>query len=340
MASFAGFQEDGQNITYKEISVKEKQIIREYKIALNDTRTSISSFYAKNLSGVKPENYYIEAIKFDRLDKLNKEIAEIYKIHTNNAGRYTSQSSSIAMANNYYRQQYAINWLDPYSFTILAKPLIRISVFSDESTLRAMKASVREFAQLLVSKSGKPLLRTLSDNRRSEITKINQTVNNGLLRGQSFKQISKDVTKKFNESANSAIRVVRTEGNRTLNSGQWTQWQEAKRKGVNGDRMLIATLDSRTRAQSAQMDGQIENENGMFVYPGGIEAPYPVSTGIAKFDVNDRERVITIIDGKTPAARTGRNPVTGKNETFEWKSFNQWAKDNNITKNKFGQMVV
>jgi hypothetical protein len=72
----------------------------------------------------------------------------------------------------------------------------------------------------------------------------------------------------------------------------------------------------------------------------------PGTTGNPSYDINDREGVGDLVNGEEPSIRRGRNPVknpkTGKYETevFSYKTFDQWAKDNNLTKNKYGQIIA
>ena len=50
---------------------------------------------------------------------------------------------------------------------------------------------------------------------------------------------------------------------------------------------LLAVLDSRTRAQSAMMNGQISDEKGRFLYPDGIRCK--LGEAAAQYAINDRE---------------------------------------------------
>jgi hypothetical protein len=88
------------------------------------------------------------------------------------------------------------------------------------------------------------------------------------------------------------------------------------------------------------MDGQRVGVDEPFTYPNGVKAFTPGTTGIAKYDINDRETVIDIIDGESPKIRRGRNPITGENEVFSYKSFSSWAKENGLTKNKYGELLA
>lgn len=340
MATFANLQREGVELTLQEVEQKLSSILRPYKLGLKETRSLISSFYSKNLSGVNPKDYFTEAIKFNRLSKLEKDISEIYREQSKESGKGIVNAGKVAMSNNYYRQQYATNWQSEYPTTELPKEIVSVSVLSNKNKLNEVPRRYRDLVSWLISQSGRSLSGTLTKNRNDELEKIIQVVNNGLQRGVSYTEMSKDITDRFNKSASKARTVVRTEAHRLVNGGQWMQWLQAEESGVEGERQLQAVLDNRTRPQSASMDGQIENEEGLFTYPNGAKAPFPGSSGVAAYDINDREYVIYLIDGKSPQLRRGRNPATGKTEVMTYRSFNQWANENGLKKNKFGQIVA
>jgi hypothetical protein len=66
---------------------------------------------------------------------------------------------------------------------------------------------------------------------------------------------------------------------------------------------------------------------------------YPGNSGVPAYDINDRETMVEIIGDEEPGLRRGRNPVTGENETFSYKNFESWAKENGLKKNKYGELL-
>jgi hypothetical protein len=48
---------------------------------------------------------------------------------------------------------------------------------------------------------------------------------------------------------------------------------------------------------------------------------------------------VDIINDEPITIRRGRNPKTGKNEVFSFKDFGEFAKDNGLKKNKYGQLL-
>jgi hypothetical protein len=108
-------------------------------------------------------------------------------------------------------------------------------------------------------------------------------------------------------------------------------------QGFDIVRVWDAVLDNRTRSQSAGMDGQRENESGEFVYPDGRTAAYPGTSGNPAYDINERCAANDLIDGENPDKRRVRNPETGESEVITYKKFPQWAEENGLTRNKYGE---
>lgn len=338
--NYIDFQQQGSDWTKREVRKKQLEIIDLYKDSLRDTRSKLQSLYAKELQGIKPEEFYNHTLKFNRLEKLEQSILDDIKSLQKSVNKVTADSSALALSNNYYRQQYATNWLSPYTFTNVSKDLIEYAVFSNPQRLRDLKKSYQLFAK---NNSGTTLRSILDSNNAKAIQKINQTINSGLIQGQSYRQMAGNLKGTFDSSLSASLRVVRTESHRTLNIGELGQWDDAKSKGVDGTRMIISTLDTRTRPQSAQVDGRRENEFGLFDYPNGRTGENgvasPGNSGNPAWDINDREAVVNLIDDQPPTLRRGRNPTTGKNEVFTYKDFNQWASDNGLKYNKSGRLV-
>lgn len=127
-----------------------------------------------------------------------------------------------------------------------------------------------------------------------------------------------------------SMRVIRTELARSFAQGAQQEFEVAKSKGIKTRLMLVATLDDRTRPQSAKMDGKMSNDEGKFQYPDG-NWYFPHQTGHPEWDINDRETTIQIIEGYTADARTqGEGQVP-------YQDFEEWAQNQNIDENQYGQ---
>jgi hypothetical protein len=342
-------------MTQAQIDAISKQVLEQYKFALDDISGQLEKQYAKLLTGVKPEDYYNEMMKFNRLQKLQDEIAASYKSYSNKAGLLTENASFVGFSNSYYLAQYQASWMSSFSVGILPYQLAEYSVYGMADSWKAIAArkgieEVYGSASLYKSQST-TLLELLKKNQAEELLKIQNTITQGLLQGKSYAKLVEDIKNVIGSLAISqgeitakgamanAMRIIRTESNRTQNAGHYASSKYLDSICIEVQRRIVSVLDNRTRAQSAQMDNKTVGVDEPFMYPGKVPVMYPGNSGVAKWDINDRETTIDIIDGNEPELRRGRNPVTGENETFNYKDFDTWRKENNLIKNKYGEIL-
>ena len=323
------------SIGEKEIASKAREIAATYKGALNEIRAEMADVYARLLSKTPAADIYAEMVKYDRLGRLEAAIIKKYNSYHKQIGVTIEQSSRQALSNEYYRSQYSTNWLDPYGFTVLNDNALDFAVTGQPELLKKIMADDRV---PISPRAGKTLKKIMADNRAVELARVLETVNNGLLRGLGYRGMSRELKDTFDKNLNNALRVVRTESHRAMETGKYLQYKDAQRQGVNLVRRISSVLDNRTRAQSAQVDGRIDKGKG-FLYPDGNYYFIPGNTGRAAWDINDREAVTQVSERFPVQVRRGRNPVTGKNEVIDFKSFKAWAEEKGLKKNKYGEIL-
>ncbi len=72
---------------------------------------------------------------------------------------------------------------------------------------------------------------------------------------------------------------------------------------------------------------------------GGEKLMYPGdSAGSASNIINCRCTATAVVGDFEPTARRGKDPVTGESSVFSYKTFNQYASDNGLTTNNYGQL--
>lgn len=347
------FQSQGSAMTEEQINALSKQVLEQYKNALDDISSQLETQYAKLLSGVKPEDYYNEMMKFNRLEKLQSEIAKSYKAYADKVGLIIENISFVGFSNSYYLAQFQASWMSSFAVGILPYQLAEYAVYGMADSWKAITSKIEEIygdASLYKAQSS-TLLELLTKNKNEELLKIQNTITQGLLQGKSYTKLVEDIKNIIGTIAiqngeitakgamANAMRIIRTESNRTMNAGHYASSKYLDSIGIEVKRRLVSVLDNRTRSQSARMDGQTVGVDEPFKYPGGVTAMYPGNTGVAKYDINDRETTIDIIDGNEPELRRGRNPVTGENETFNYKDFDTWRKEKGLIKNKYGEIL-
>jgi len=353
--NWESFQSQGSIMVQSEIDALSKQVLEQYEIAYKQISLELEKVYGKLLSGVDPIDYYNTLMKFNRLQKLQDEVKSLYNTYSNKAGLITENISFVGFSNSYYISQYAASWLGSFPIGILPYNLAEYAVYGMRDSWLAIKAkkgieAVYGDVSLYKAKSA-TLLELLKKNQAQELFKIQNTITQGLLQGKGYIKLVEDIKNIIGVTAikngeitatgakSNAMRIIRTESNRTMNAGHYANSKYLDSIGLEVKRRLVSVLDNRTRGQSARMDGQTVGVDEPFKYPGGATAMYPGNSGVAAYDINDRESVIDIIDGNEPEIRLGRNPVTGENETFTYKNFDAWRKENGLIKNKYGEIL-
>jgi len=174
-----------------------------------------------------------------------------------------------------------------------------------------------------------------SQNGRLLDQQIQQRIASGLKAGDSVQRIAKDIkdlyikinpNKTTQGAYSKALRIARTNTNRAFNAGITDGYIKNRQKlGDDLQLVKVSTFDNRTRNQSAGMDGDKANEQGLFRFPNGQLAMIGDS-GQAKWDINNRGR----------AVQQFRNieSIEGIDQTI---TFEQWSKSKGLTKSKYGE---
>jgi len=131
-------------------------------------------------------------------------------------------------------------------------------------------------------------------------------------------------------------RVLRTEVLRMRATAETDQWIN-QQPIVESKLQLIETLDDRTRAQSAQMDGQIANKEGKFKFPD-VGYKYAHRSGVARFDINDRSTTITLDEEFPPESRIQRDK-DGNNKVAPYENFKSYADKQGLKINRYGEVL-
>lgn len=352
--SWEKFQEDAYKLTQQEVKKLSRVVKQNYRDAIKSIDEQLKEVYAKILSDVSPDNYYNEMIKRDRLENLLKQIKKDYNKSSLLAANNIKKAISLSFSNTYYRKVYASQWLvEKNVFGLLPQKLINLTVLGTNEAWKNITQAIKNKygSMTLYTPQQGTLSSLLVKNRSQEIRKIQSAIVQRLIGGKSYSETTNAIRdiigREFKDgrvtgSKANALRIIRTETNRTQNAGSYAASKNLQDNGIEAKRRVIATLDNVTRAQSVytEMHNKSIGIDEAIKYPGGVTAIIPGTTGEAKYDINDRESVIDLIGDFEPSIRIGRNPVTGKNEYFEYKDFDTWAKDNGLTKNIYGEVIA
>lgn len=287
-------------------------LVRESRKTLRKIRDSMLIIYEK--FSIEGKLTRAEMTKFNRLKNLEKELSTTMRDHGIRITRNIKKFSSVEFNEAFFRYDWSIDQASGVSLK-WGKPLDLKDV-----------AQLKQVGDLVVSDS---LLRFSADN----IRRMQTAVMSGIIRGDSLPRMSKAITRAMEISTKDALRITRTETHRVTELGHHATFLEAKKLGVRLKKQLLAVLDNRTRPQSAQMDGQISNEDGLFRYPDG-NYYLPGNTGNPAWDINDREDTIDIIDDYAPRLRRTRDEGIQPFITF-----NKWADQRGLEKNIYNQKL-
>ena len=348
-------------ITSKEYKQYITTVKEAYREAYKKTNDLLEATYAK-LSTVDPEDYYNELIKFNRYEKLLKKIEADYKQATKTSYRAVKEGCELSANNMFYRSTYSAEWAGELLFLPVDEKIIEASVTGSIDVWKDI-ADNKKWSGVL------PQYGTLSDlfnkNATLDLQNIRSTLTTALINGQSYTNTAKQIRKVLNSGANKSLRIARTEGNRALNNGSYIQGKEAEAQNVDIIKMWDTTFDVRTRSTHADADKQKRKLDENF-HVGGSSGLFPSQLDSVGENVNCRCSSTNLPNGMQPETKRARNPVkemqwqnataterknrmlkdgtkiyprSEQTDIIQNRSFNDWAKMNNLKYDKNGKIV-
>lgn len=135
------------------------------------------------------------------------------------------------------------------------------------------------------------LSRKLYSKLGVDITKLNKTIANEITQaiatGESYLAVANRINTQMKSGYFNSVRIARTEGHRIQNESAFDCMTEAKKNGADVVKQWDATLDSHTRPDHVELDGQIREIDEPFTI-NGFEAMYPGDFGVPEEDINCR----------------------------------------------------
>jgi SPP1 gp7 family putative phage head morphogenesis protein len=337
------FQDGIFALTENDIKNLMKEILTTYKSAIAEINAKLEKVYLTTLSGVDPTDsgYFIKMLERNRLETLKKEITKEYLAYSQRVGQLLEHVVSISASNAYYRSIYALSWIDNSVYAPLPYNMVELITHGTAAEWKAIPAKISEKYGNLATyiAQDKTLTQMILQNRSAELDQILRAVTNGFQTGASYPQIAKtiketilSITKQDGKTTvagagANAMRIARTEGARAAEAANYAAQVQAADSGLNIERVWVTAHDDRVRDSHAAMDGK------------RAKIGEPFSNGkMIPSDYNERCTVMTIVDGEMPTARRGRDPVTGENEVYSWRNFDQWRQEKGLTKNIYGEL--
>lgn len=270
--------------TDAELKRLERQINAEYTKTYKELKKEMSAVMVK--ISVDP-NMTLEqktAImsKYDRLNKLSEQMADVIK-DTNK----TAQSFINKSAQNVYKRNYNSE-AQRLGFSLLDNTAVR----------NILTGEVDPFTKLAIAGQ---------TDKAAIMRKLQSELTTAILKGESIPNIAKRLKNVSENYLSNTIRIARTETTRVQNSARQAVGQEGQKLGLNMWKEWISVDDGRTRGTKPTDEFDHLSMNGVQVPldepfdVGGEKMMYPgdVSMGASAGNViNCRCTVINIIKEK------------------------------------------
>ncbi|MGM8212626.1 phage minor head protein [Virgibacillus sp. W0430] len=272
----------------------ERELIRNYQITLKELRSKIAFIYEKY------DGNWIEMQRYNRLAKLEKEIAqEIGKLTGKNA-----MTLKKGMADVYEESFYRTAWVlsnevkSDLGFSILDRKLVE----------KAIKNPLDRVG----------FLQRNRDNQARLTRQLREQLAQGLIQGEAYSATVKRIKRRMDVGATNVMRIAQTENHRVRQVGKLDSLEEGAEAGITLKKQWLATVDGSTRESHQDLDGVTIDIDADFEGEEG-SGPAPGMLGSAEEDINCRCDMIEIVDGFEPNERR----VRGVGIT-EYKTYNEF----------------
>lgn len=229
----------------------EKEIIRNYQLALKELRSRIAFIYEKY------DGSWIELNRYNRYVKLEKEIAEEIRKLTGKNAKTLIKGLMETYEEAYYRTAYVLTNAvqTDLIFVMLDRELVRKAIENPLDKVGFL-ARNKELHQVL--------LRQLREN-----------ITQSFILGESYRTAAKRIKNRMDVGASRALTIARTEMHRVRHQAQYGSMLEGEKRGITLSRTWLSAVDSRTRHSHAMADGQTvkldkpyEVNGEKLMYPG------------------------------------------------------------------------
>jgi hypothetical protein len=273
----------------------ERQVLKALTEALNDIAAEMAKIYDKHAKGGKLT--LAEMTRYNRYASMEKEMIGIINGAT---------SDNIRTIKRMLPEQYNESFFN-YGWAMDNGNGVRLSYGLPNK-------------DVLIQLNKNPFLISASERYRvAGMAQIRNGINTGLTLGKSYPQMYRDVKAGVDRLKYEIVRVLRTEGQAVVNAAQSDLYTRAQAKGIKGNQIWDATLDSRTRETHGAMDG-VKKKDGF--YTGAIgKAPYPGWSGLPAGErINCRCSERFEVEGYSPQLRRTRDQGLIPYQTYpEWK---------------------
>ncbi|WP_077622009.1 phage minor head protein [Sediminibacillus massiliensis] len=251
----------------------ERELIRNYQISLKELRSKIAKIYQEY------DGDWYEMQKYNRLSKLEKEIAkEIGKLTGKNA-QTLKKSQRHIYEEGYYQTAY----------------ILSDAVNADLGFALLDKDEIERAIENPLDRIG--FLERNRDNQQRLTRQLRENLAQGLIQGESFRSTAKRIKERMDVGASKALTIARTENHRVREQSRHDGMVKASEAGLRLKKVWIAAQQDRTREAHSEADGQERYIDEPFEVDGE-ELMYPGDpSGSADNVINCRCDMLEVPDG-------------------------------------------
>lgn len=274
-----------------------KELIKHFRTSLKELRGKIARIYERY------DGDWIEMQKYNRLTKLEKEIAqEIGKLTGKNAQTLKKGMMDV-YEESYYRTAY----------------ILSNEVKSDLGFAMLDRKLVEKAIENPLDRVG--FLQRNRDNQRILTRQLREQLTQSLIQGEAYGKAAKRIKDRMDVGASKALTIARTENHRVRQAAKLDSMKEGEKAGITLKKQWVATIDESTRDSHQDLDGvQIDIDEDFEGEEGS--GPAPGMLGAAEENINCRCTMIEVVAGFKPNERR----VRGVGIT-EYKTYNEFKKE-------------
>lgn len=247
--------------------MRENTIARNHKKVLDELRKRLARLY--ELYEIDGQLTYDEMVKYNRLQKLDKEVEKIVK------GLYKDNTKLIR----------------GHLRAIVGETYTNTIELLETASKRRLKGIVKE---LDVTKTvneqmaGLKWTERIGKHRNDVIWDIQKEIKRGLIQGDTYGTMAKRLKKELEVSISKCNTIVRTESHRVHAQAKVDTLDSIVKHGVKMTKTWLSSRDERVRSQHVSMHGVTIPYEEDFILPDGSRGKAPGLIGEPQHDINCR----------------------------------------------------
>ena len=271
-------QDEAHEATDKIIEKMEKQIAKEYRAAVKEMSAKLKEYgekFDKKDEAMRQKMLDGEITKKQYSEWRVREIAtgDRYKAMIDTLAEDMARANDIAKStiNGHMEEVYSMN-RNYATYRVEKDSMIDTSytLYNRRSTEELFK---NKKSLLPAPKPGTKAWQAAHDkDLRWNQQKINSSLIQGLLQGDSIPDIAKRLIDVVGMNKSAAVRNARTMTTSIENKGRDDAYEELREKGIELDTVWVSTLDDRTRHSHRMLYGEVRDEE-TGKYSNGLRYP-------------------------------------------------------------------